>query len=418
MSTVIGTVIGSGIFFKSEQILNMTDGNVLWGLIVFLAGGGIMLLCAASFASFSEEAGGEGGLVGFAEKACGRGFARFTAIFSADFYLPSMTATLAYVSGGYFCRLIGNEDSDVIRIALSGALLVVFFAVNTLAPRGASRFQILSTAVKLLPLIAVGAVGCVSILGRGGIDLSLSPIGKDFMSALLASAFAYEGWIAVTALGGEVGSARKNMPAALVLGALSVLAVYVFYYFGVVGAAEGASSSIAFSNIFGESGGRIMLLFVTLSCLGALNGLTMSVVRGHYVLSQYLGRDDRADRLFGEISEKTGIPVLSGIMGLLVSEVWLLLLTVSGAQPSISLGLDPAEASISLMYALYVPILLMMTVKMRSKGVIRRFLLPLLGAIAATFIAVSAPVAYGGTMLAFCALVAAVALALLGFYRR
>jgi APA family basic amino acid/polyamine antiporter len=197
-----------------------------------------------------------------------------------------------------------------------------------------------------------------------------------------------------------------------------VLAIYVFYYFGVVGAAEGASSSLAFANIFGESGGRIMLLFVTLSCLGALNGLTMSVVRGHYVLSRYLGRSDRDNRLFGEISEKTGIPVLSGVMGLLVSEAWLLLLLVAEGLPKLSLGIDPAEASISVMYAIYVPILLMMTVRIRSESPMKGYVLPILGAFAAAFVAIAAPVAYGGAMLVFCGLVAAVALAVLGLYRR
>ena len=416
MSAVIGTVIGSGIFFKSEEILNITDGNILSGLLVFAVGGAIMLLCAASFALLSGESGSRGGVVGYAEKMCGSGFARFAALFSADFYLPSMTATLAYVSGGYFCELLGLGGSEVLRVAFSGMLLVLFFAANTLTPEAAGRFQVVSAVLKLLPLLAVGAVGCVALAEKGVEMVRTAGMGASFLPALLSSAFAYEGWIAVTALGGDVKNAKRNMPIALVLGSLAVLAVYVLYYLGVVGVSESGSSTAAFERLFGGGGRRVMTAFVTVSCLGALNGLTMSVVRGHYVLSEFLSVRRRGGGLFGEISERTGIPVLSGIMGLLVSELWLFYKAVASILPWS--GFDPAEASISVMYGIYIPIFVMMTVKLRGMSRLKRYALPTAAALAACVVAFAAPVAFGWTMAVFVIGVAAIAGAVLFIYRR
>ena len=413
MSAVIGTVIGSGIFFKSEEILNITDGNVLLGLLVFAAGGIIMLLCAASFALLSGESGSRGGVVGYAEKMCGKGFARFAALFSADFYLPSMTATLAYVSGGYLCELLGFGGSETLRVAFSGMLLVLFFAANTLTPDAAGKFQVVTVAIKLLPLLVVGAVGCVSLFEGGGVIHEPSGASASFLPALLSSAFAYEGWIAVTALDGNVKNAKRNMPIALVLGSLTVLAVYVLYYLGVVGVSDNGSSTAAFEMLFGVGGRRVMTAFITVSCLGALNGLTMSVVRGHYVLSEYMTARERGERLFGEISARTGIPVLSGIMGLLVSEMWLFYKSVSTW-----VGFDPAEASISVMYGIYIPIFIIMTVRMKGMSPIKRYVLPLAAALAACVVALAAPVAFGWGMAVFGLLVAAISGAVLFIYRR
>ena len=61
---VIGTVIGSGIFFKSEEILNMTNGNAFVGLLALAAGGGVMLICASAFASITGELGTRDGIPG------------------------------------------------------------------------------------------------------------------------------------------------------------------------------------------------------------------------------------------------------------------------------------------------------------------------------------------------------------------
>jgi len=413
MCAVIGTVIGSGIFFKSEEILNITNGNVLLGLLALAVGGGVMLICASAFASLSGGRGAELGVPGYAEETCGLGYARFAAIFSADFYLPSMTATLAWVSGRYFCVLLGMDGSVSAEIAVSGFFLILSFSVNTLSLAAARKIQVVTTVLKLLPVLAVGMIGGVFFVREPVLaELNVSGGSSGFMSALLSATFAYEGWIAVTTLGKGARNAEKNIPFALFFGSLTVLFVYLFYYFGVI-AVSGGEAAQAFETIFGASGGRVMLIFVTLSCLGALNGLTMSTVRGHYILTQCFRGKDNSVGILAQTCGDDEIPMPSGIMGLFISELWLII-TVFIKNGMLDFGIDFAEASISVMYAIYLPIFAVTALKRGIRGV----LLPLSAFAAALPIALAAFLSFGYSMVAFLLAVAAVSLGVFGLYRR
>ena len=50
---VVGIVIGSGVFFKAQDILNYTEGNLVLGILAWLIGGAVMVICAFNFANFA-----------------------------------------------------------------------------------------------------------------------------------------------------------------------------------------------------------------------------------------------------------------------------------------------------------------------------------------------------------------------------
>ena len=50
IAMVVGIVIGSGVFFKAEKVLNATGGNVTLGILAWVIGGVIMISCAYTFA--------------------------------------------------------------------------------------------------------------------------------------------------------------------------------------------------------------------------------------------------------------------------------------------------------------------------------------------------------------------------------
>ena len=55
IAMIVGIVVGSGIFFKTENILSITGGNMPIGLIAFLAGGLIMVISANAFAIMANK---------------------------------------------------------------------------------------------------------------------------------------------------------------------------------------------------------------------------------------------------------------------------------------------------------------------------------------------------------------------------
>ena len=78
---VVGIVIGSGVFFKAQDILNYTDGNMPLGIIAWLIGGAVMLICALAFSTLASQYGRVNGIVDYAEAAVGEKYAFFVGWF-------------------------------------------------------------------------------------------------------------------------------------------------------------------------------------------------------------------------------------------------------------------------------------------------------------------------------------------------
>lgn len=98
---VVGTVIGSGVFFKAQTILAKTNGNMPLGIVAWLIGGAIMLACSLAFAIMANRYEKVNGLVDYAEAMVGRRYAYFVGWFSATIYGPTLTSVLAWLSARY-----------------------------------------------------------------------------------------------------------------------------------------------------------------------------------------------------------------------------------------------------------------------------------------------------------------------------
>src|SRR5574344_1596776 len=93
---VIGIVIGSGVFFKAQTILQKTEGNMPLGILAWIIGGVIMVICACTFGIMATKYSHVNGLVDYAEVTVGKKYAYFMGWFMATIYTPSMTGVLAW----------------------------------------------------------------------------------------------------------------------------------------------------------------------------------------------------------------------------------------------------------------------------------------------------------------------------------
>ena len=98
---VVGIVIGSGVFFKAQDILNYTDGNMIFGTLAWIIGGIVMIICAFNFANFATKYEKVNGVVDYAEAIVGKKYAYMTGWFLSTIYFPAMTSVLAWVSARY-----------------------------------------------------------------------------------------------------------------------------------------------------------------------------------------------------------------------------------------------------------------------------------------------------------------------------
>ena len=426
---VVGTVIGSGVFFKAQDVLKKTGGDVPMGVLAWIIGGAVMLCCIVAFANMATKYEKVNGVVDYSEALVGSKYGYFIGWFMTAIYYPAMTGTLAWVSARYFIVFISGTGwgADLlVKVEDGGAVmgpetmivgmffLVASFAINALSPKIAGYFQVSTTAIKMIPLllVAVGGVIFGFFAKDGALVENFKTVtetvksdvsGNPLFAAIVSTAFAYEGWIIATSINAELKNAKKNLPIALLAGGGIIAFIYISYYIGVAGGAPKADlmeqgATVAFTNMFGSAMGSVLDIFVVVSCLGTVNGLMLAVSRGLYSLSAR-GEGPSTDT-FKQVDERTNIPTNSAVAGLFISAAWMLYFVLANVSkdPSGWFGpfvFDSSELPIVTMYPLYIPIFIMFMKKSKGEGIVKRFVVPTLAILASAFMAFAAIYSHG-----------------------
>lgn len=289
---IMGICIGSGIFFKSDNVLVATGGSIGAGVVMFCLAATYIVFGGLCLTLFAARTDGAGGLVDYAERFVSPRFARLIALHYAFVYLPSISAVIFWVAGVYACMVLGLPGTLAQQMGIGLALMLACSIVNALAPRLSGWSQNALTVVKVAPLLAVGLVGLVAVLsGRadaGGATVpSAGPGGLAWLAAAAPIAFSFDGWPAATSIAPELRRAQRNLPIALVAAPLAILALYLAYFVGlsvtlgpaaVMEAGDG-SLALLFSRLFGERAAAWPNLIAFLAVLGTGNGLVLSLQR-------------------------------------------------------------------------------------------------------------------------------------------
>ena len=419
---VVGIVIGSGIFFKAGKVLSNVGGNLGSSLLVVGIVGAIMVICSFVFAILANKFEKVNGVVDYAEATLGKRFAYYIAWFMSTMYYPILTSTLAWVSAQYACILFGYQPSSAVHLAIAGFFMIADYALNSLSPKLAGKFQVSTTFIKLVPLIIMAVVGTIAGLINGvtlesfnvnltGTVIGTTPVKNSIFTAVAAFAFAYEGWIIATTINSELKDSKRNLPIALILGAVIVISVYLLYFVGMTGAlstseiisAGDSLPQVAFSTLFkSKVMGTIVMVFVVISCLGTMNGLMLGCCRGMYSLS--VRNDGPSPKIFNVVDDTTNMPTNSSVLGLLFSGLWLFQWqvfffdnTVLGANKiPLFWCWEGDEVSIITLYAFYIPMFIAMMFKCKDLHWFKRFVLPSLATLCCVFMCYCAYNAYKG----------------------
>ena len=420
---VVGTVVGSGVFFKAQAVLTKTNGDMPMGILAWIIGGIIMIFCVLAFCVMAQQYEKVNGLVDYAEATIGKKYAYLMGWFSTIIYAPAMTSVLSWLTARYFLtflvsvnpqiQLAGDPVTGTETFLLAGFILIFVFAVNTLSSKLAGKLQISTTFIKLIPLLLMAIVGTIYGLTHNLAGEPTTILATNFgtgtgnfaplFGAVVATAFAYEGWILATSINSEIKNSKKNLPIALIMGGIIIIAIYLFYYIGVAGGApvqtlidEGTAP--AFVTVFGNVFGNILNLFVAVSCLGTLNGLLIGCIRGMYSLS--VRNMGPKVKLMKQIDPASGMPSNSCIIGLVVVAAWLVYFYGANLAPTGWFGyfnFDSSELPIVTIYALYIPMFIQFMRKEKSLPAVKRFVLPTLGLIGSAFMVFAALYSHGYT---------------------
>ena len=418
ISMVIGIVIGSGVFIKGGKVLSLTGGNMMQSVLVVAIVGLICIICSLAFAELGKKYEKVNGVVDYAEVALGPKYAYYVGWFATTIYYPCLAAMLAFFSAVFFCYLCGipaldfaNGSVSSVAVGLGAGFLMLGYGINAISPKLAGKLQVSMTVIKLIPLILMAIVGTIVGLTSGNTQTVLdfvntpeyTPVAGGVFSGVASFAFAYEGWIIATSINGELKNAKRNLPLALVIGSLFCTALYCLYIFamssvGDVNAIVGtwplgeALPEIAFTNIFGKAIGTIVYVFIAIGCLGVMNGLIMGSCRGMYALS-VRNMGPRPD-FYGNIDKQNDFVIKSAVLGMIMGGFWYAWTAVmwmhgpdfmGGVHNCLWVAWEPDEISIINLYAMYIPMFIVLMVKGKDSNFFQRFVIPALAVACCVF---------------------------------
>ncbi|MGL1863947.1 MAG: APC family permease [Pseudodesulfovibrio sp.] len=391
---VVGIVIGSGVFFKADDVLKASGGNLTTALLAWLIGGSIMIVTAYVFSLIATRIERVNGVVDYFEEAYGEKAGYMVAWFLTFIYYPTLVAVLAWVSANYTVGLLGLEHGVW---AISAIYLTGFFLLNFFSPVLAGKWQVTATVVKLIPLVLVAIVGGFAGLTTGqtleNFTMTAQTVssGGGLAVATLSTAFAYEGWIIATVINAELKDAKRTLPKALVVGTIFVALIYMLYYLGISGVltneqvlAEGDGAPVkVMSLIFSQLGGTLLTVFVIISCLGTLNGLIMGCARGMFsIASRNLGP---APATFKKVNPATNSTTHSALLGFVMSCIWLVV-WFGNFEGWWGQFMDISELPIAFLYVIYISIYLWVMKTFTDLGFFSRFVCPTLAGAGSLYI--------------------------------
>lgn len=320
LSTVMGTVIGTGVFFKAAAVTSST-GTVSLALLAWFLGGVITMCAGLTGAELAAAFPETGGLTRYIEHTYGNFWGFLAGWAQAIIYFPANVAAISIAFGTQFTNLFALSQKWIVPVAIITALSIVL--VNAISAKVGGWVTSVALVFKLIPLALIVLLG---FFHSGGVNFSLFPVvagpHRAFWSALgnglLATMFAYDGWIHVGNIAGEMKNPKKDLPRAIALGITLIMVVYllvnaVFLYIEPINHVAGnlnVASDVA-KVLFGGMGGKFITIGILISVYGGLNGYTMTGMRIPYVM----GKEHKLPfgNTFGKLN-KAGVPAVAGFI--------------------------------------------------------------------------------------------------------
>lgn len=355
---VIGTVIGSGVFLKAA-VMAQEVGTPKLVLLAWVAAGILSLAGALTYAELGAMLPEAGGEYVYLRHSYGEasaflfGWSRFIVAGSASIaslgaafaIFLSVLVPLNHVWATSTFNFLGKTinwqfgSQQVVAVAV----ILGLSAINCLTVAFGGKVQSLLTVLKVAGL-AVLIIGVFFFAPSANWSNLATPAGTAewtglsvFGVAMLAALWGYDGWNNMPMAAGEVKNPGRNIPFALIVGMIIVIAIYCLanlaYFYALPFQEVVTSNSTQYrdapsvaakaaQSFWAGSGGKLISIAFVVSALGALNGSILSNARVPFAMAEdglFFGR-------MKSLSKGTHVPVFS----IVVQAVWASVLALSG----------------------------------------------------------------------------------------
>ena len=323
LSTVVGMVIGGGVFFKPQAVYEITGGGPGLGMIAWVLAGIMTITAGLTAAEVSAAIPKTGGMMVYIEEIYGKKLGFLTGWMQSVLFFPATIAAISVMFGQQAAILLGNES---LVIPMTVGVILLIGVLNTFGSKTSGAIQTVSTVCKLIPLVLIIVFGFIK---GGGNNPIVQPLVAEGISPtgvigqlLVAILFAYDGWINVGAIAGEMKNPGKDLPKAIVGGLSLVMGVYVVInlaYLWVLPASELAKyaspASAVAEVLFGSIGGKI----INVAVFGCINGYLLTGPRITYTL----GKQKTIPVIFGKLN-KNDVPANATLLMAVLSALYAL----------------------------------------------------------------------------------------------
>lgn len=294
LSTVVGMVIGGGVFFKPQAVYELTGGAPGLGMVAWVIAGIMTITAGLTAAEISAAIPKTGGMMIYIEEIYGKKLGFLTGWMQSVLFFPATIAAISVMFGQQSAILLGNQS---LVIPMTVGVILLVGVLNTLGSKTSGAIQTVSTVCKLVPLVLIIVFGFLN--GSGDNSIMQPMVGEGVKSSsiigqlLIAILFAYDGWINVGAVAGEMKDPGKDLPKAIIGGLTLVMGVYVIIniaYLWVLPASDLANyaspASAVAEVLFGKIGGKVITVGILVSVFGCINGYLLTGPRITYTLAQ------------------------------------------------------------------------------------------------------------------------------------
>jgi APA family basic amino acid/polyamine antiporter len=314
-SLVIANMIGTGVFTSlGFQVLGV---HSVFALMLIWIVGGVAASCGAlAYGELGAAMPRSGGEYQYLTRCFHpvAGFLSGWVSITVGFAAPVALAAMAL--GNYSSRVFTELRPEAVAISV----VLLLTAIHASDTRLGARFQNVFTTVKVLLIVCFIAAGLSSV-GMTRQHISILPDGaavrqifsRDFAVSLFFVSYAYSGWNASAYIAGEIKRPQTNLPRSLLLGTLTVTALYVllnfvFLYTTPIDAMAGKLEVgyISAVNIFGTVGGRLIGAVIAILLVSSVSSMTMAGPR----VTQAMAQDIHVLRWFA-LTNRRGVPAVA-----------------------------------------------------------------------------------------------------------
>lgn len=292
----IGACIGSGIFItpKSSFAALPHHGYVL---LAWLIGGVVTFFGAMTFSELGARYPQAGGVYVFLKEAYGE-LAGF--LYGWIILLVVNTGALAALSMAFadYLSFFGEMTAGTKQL-VGIATIAILTAVNVMGVKISGMFAKVFTSLKLLALVAIIILGFYFFKApelTHTVNLDLSDRPDSLMSMMLVAFvgvfWSFGGWHHATYLAGETKNPQRTIPRAMILGTMTVTAVYLLVIVAyslllpmdqIIGSDRVAGDAVG--NVI-ANGGKLVAIAITISIFGTIGIYTMSAPRIYYAMAK------------------------------------------------------------------------------------------------------------------------------------